>query len=296
MKRRALFCVVVAVTASMFACNVSDAVLENAKVRIDALKTKGLPDSLTSPAEVAYEAAKMAKEQDKYSKSRSAAKTMQSELVKAETFYTTTIAPLTTSIDSLKKVIATARTNYTGVTLKRFDSLSRSVDSLLTKDWVLRAYTAIKKAADRISEFDALKAKGEALKGEASGEWSCIVPTTSKEFPQVNGIEKKIFTFRKDGTASFVETQKGQFDQYLKKDVEFHSNGTWQMHGDTVYLLTTRFARVKESFDQLFESNGGKTKEWRKKSEPPYDSAITDVSQDRYISLGDLKEDFTHKK
>ena len=64
--------------------------------------------------------------------------------------------------------------------------------------------------------------------------------------PEVKALEKKIFTFNKDGSAKFVESKKGQSSPALKEDWEFNSWGRWELIGDTVYLSVNRFKAVRQ--------------------------------------------------
>jgi hypothetical protein len=228
---------------------------------------------------------------------RKAAKDLRIELAKAESVYNDHIATLKPSIDSLKAILLAARKNYTGLELKKFDSLMAAVDSLVQIDWLLQADTKAQQMVGMLPQFNFDSDRSKELIGRVPGEWVCTNKSKSTEDKAVNAVEKKIFTFNKDGSAKFIESKKGQSGPYLKEDWEFVSTGSWDINGDTVHLFTKRFAAVRQNAERLFIENHGKTKTWKK--EPPgatYDSLITDGSQDRTVTFTDLKEDFEQTK
>jgi hypothetical protein len=282
--------------AGMVSCGVSDSVLDNADKRIKSLKSKGVPDSLISQPLVHLYAARESNRKSEWGNAAKAAKLLKIELAKAEGFYQNRMSKLKPSVDSLMATIKNARQNYTGLALKRFDSLTAVADSFGRIDWLLQSYNKAREIIGRIPQFDSAVGKAKELRSFIPGEWVCTQRDTSYENKDVNAVTKKVFTFEKDGKAKFVESKKGQSGPYLKEDWEFVSTGTWDIYGDMVYLPVSRFAAKRQMFERMFLIEGGKKKEWRKEPKPTYDSAITDGSQDRYVSYADLKEDFVQTK
>jgi hypothetical protein len=285
---------------SMFACSVSDSMLEDADKRLKALKSKGLPDSVLSQPQVHLYQAREAKRKSQFSdtkaEARNAAKLMKKELLKAEAYYQEKVSKLRPTVDSLRAIIKTARGNYTGLVLKRYDSLSAMVDSFSRVDWLLQSYTRAKELIGLIPRFIVDVERAKKLRDTVPGEWVCSQKDTNAENKDVNAVTKKIFTFEKNGKARFVESKKGQSGLYLKEDWQFLSTGTWEIAGDTVHIFVNRFAAERQMFERLYIMDGGKKKEWRKEPKPTYDSTITDGSQDRYVAYSDLKEDFVQTK
>ncbi|MBN2189073.1 MAG: hypothetical protein JW699_06435 [Chitinispirillaceae bacterium] len=301
MKNRLAICVTSAFILCIIAsCGVSDKMLEDADRRLAALKAKGLPDSVLAQPQVHLYQARDAKKRSQYSdamgEARAAAKLLKKELVKAESYYQQKVSKLKPKVDSLIAVIKKNRDSFTGLTLKRYDSLSAIVDSFSKRDWLLQAYSKGQELAAVIPQFNADMARARELRGIVPGEWVCTQRDSSLENKDIKSVTRKVFTFGKDGKAKFVESKKGQSGLYLKEDWEFDSYGTWDLAGDTVHLFVDRFAAVRQMFERMYILEGGKKKEWRKEPKPTYDSAITDGSQNRYISFTDLKEDFEQTK
>jgi hypothetical protein len=299
-KRVIILATAVFIVGIIASCGVSDKMLDDADKRLTMLKAKGLPDSLLSQPQVHLYQARDAKRRSQFSdtkgEERIAAKLLKKELAKAESFYQEKVSKLRPQVDSLRAVIKKSREHYTGILLKRFDSLSAVVDSFSTMEWLLQSYARAKELVGLIPQFTADVERATSLRDSIPGEWVCTQHDKSTENKEVNAITKKTFTFEKNGRAKFVESKKGQSGPYLKEDWEFVSNGTWETAGDTIYLFINRFAAVRQMFERLYLLDGGKKKEWRKEPKPTYDSTITDHTQDRFIAFFDLKEDFEHTK
>lgn len=297
MVKRPLVYVVLTFLVCCVACGVSDNTLNNADKRIKTLKSKGVPDSSLSPAIVSLYQAREMKKKGEGGESRKAAKQLRVELAKAESVYRDHISILKPSIDSLRAILLSARKNFNGLELKKFDSIMSVVDSLVSIDWLLQANTKAQEMVGMISQFNFDSERSKELRGRVPGEWVCANVTKSPENKAVNSVEKKIFTFNKDGSGKLVENKKGQSGPYLKEDWEFVSTGTWDINGDTVRLFCNRFASVRQNAERLFVTPDGKPIEWRKEpAGATYDSAITDGSQDRSVTFTDLKEDFEQTK
>jgi hypothetical protein len=237
------------------------------------------------------------KKKSEWGESRKAAKQLRTELAKAESIYRDHISNLKPSIDSLRAILLSARTTYNGLELKKFDSLMGVIDSLVRIDWLLQANTRAQAMVGMIPQFNFDSERSKELRDRVPGEWVCANITKSAENKAVNAVEKKIFTFNRDGTGKLVENKKGQSGPYLKEDWEFVSTGTWDINGDTVHLFCNRFASVRQNAERLFVTSDGRPIEWRKEpSGATYDSVITDGSQNRSVTFTDLTEDFEQTK
>ena len=299
-QRLAILASAVFIVSLIASCGVSDKMLDDADKRLKMLKAKGLPDSVLSQPQVHLYQARDAKKRSQYSDSkreaRMAAKLLKKELVRAEAYYREKVSKLRPKVDSLTAIIKKNREQLSGLTLKRYDSLGAAIDSFSKIDWLMQAYARAQELVAATPQFNADVARAKELRAVLPGEWVCTQQDKSTENKDINAVTKKIFTFGKDGKAKFVESKKGQSGLYLKEDWEFVSTGTWDVAGDTVHLFTSRFAAVRQMFERMYLSDGGKKKEWRKEPKPTYDSAITDGSQDRFVAYADLKEDFEQTK
>lgn len=126
-----------------------------------------------------------------------------------------------------------------------------------------------------------------STESELTGTWHSRNELKMPEY-NVNAVEEKTFVFYNDGGVTFVERKKGQTGKYMKEDWEFVSKGTYGLAEDTIQLFITRLSAV-----QNFQRLNIKNDQWEDSSIPPFkDSLITDGSQDRFITLEDLKRDF----
>ena len=292
MKKRSLLKLLgLTVIASIVACSVSDKTLTSGQNRIDALKAQGMPDSLLSPAKLLIRQATDEKTRNP-SIANKAADSLKKVLTQLELSFKSTIPQLEAEIESMQGQVAQVRSQVSGMQVERIDSLTRAVDSLVTKKWYPDASAKLKTIVNALPQIKLDEQKMTEIKGKVAGSWTCTNVTKHSEDKTVHAVEKKIFILNKDGSCRFVEKKEGKSGPYLKEDYEFVSYGTYGFKGDTVYLSIKRFAAVRQNFERLFIE--GKSRTWKRDPQPTYDSTITDKSQDRFITYPDLLSDFVH--
>jgi hypothetical protein len=273
------------------ACSVSQKTLDDAQQRIDALKAKGVPDSSLSTALVYLYQAKDGNQRGNKGLAHMAADSMQILIAQAEAQYNDNLVKKKPEVDSLVIILTKAKPTLTGLQAKKIDSAMKVIDSFSQKNWIYQVETNAKAAVNGLLpqlKFNEDRAK--ELRGRLPGEWVCVNKTKSEEDKTINAMERKVFSYTKDGKCKLVETKKGQSSPVLKEDWEFDSYGTYDLLGDTIFMFINRFVCVKQNFDNMSTKNGKKV--WELKKEPTYDSAITDGSQDRWIPFSDLQRDF----
>ena len=294
LSRRLCAVVLAGVTAALIGCSVSDETLNATQQRMDELKAKGVPDSALSGVKVYLFEARDCKARDLGGQARKAADSMLMMLRKVEDYYANHVAKLQPVIDSLLAVADQSRSALSGAQIHKLDSLKGVVDSLAKAQ---RPVEAEKLARALVARMPALledQKKADGLAKIIPGTvWECVNKKTSDVFKEVNAVEKKVFTFGKDGKAVYVESEKGRSDKDTKNDYEFVSYGTYDFAGDTIIVRVNRFIAKRQIIDVRWEKDGKES--WKRDVGPMYDSAITDGSQDRWISLADLKEDFTRR-
>lgn len=278
----------------MTSCGVSQQSLDNAQKKIDDLLAKGVPDSTLSPAKVYLYGAKDAMTKGETNTANTSYDSLKYYLGQAEAVYTERIAKLQPSIDSLKAIITSAKAGFSGLQLKTADSILNKVDSLTSVRQYLSAFNKGQDLISRLSQLKFDEDRAKELRDRIPGQWVCTTKSKGQEVKEINALEKKIFDLGKDGKAKFIESKKGQSGAFLKEDWEFDSYGTWDIAGDTIKIFVNRFASVRQNFDKLYID--GKKKTWKREAQPTYDSAITDGSQDRFVTFTDLKEDFEQVK
>jgi hypothetical protein len=275
-------------------CSVSQRSIDDAQRRINELKAKGVPDSSLSDAVKYLYGATYAKEKDDKTLARRSLDSARILIAQSEALYSDNAVRLKPFTDSLIAVLTRARGELTGMQLKSLDSALAVIDAFAKKNWIYQIEDNCNKAIAMLPTLKFNEDRAKELKARLPGEWVCTNTTKSDADKTINAVEKKIFTFNKDGKVMLVETKKGQSAKNLKEDWEFQSFGTWDCLGDTIHIFVDRFACKKQNFETLIETPGKKT--WEKKSEKTYDSLITDHSQDRWLPFSEMSQDFKQDK
>lgn len=277
------------------ACSVSQRTLDNAQKRIDTLKEKGVPDSSLSTALVYLFQAKDANQRGNKGLAHLSADSMLILIAQAEAAYRDNLVKMKPEVDSLIIILTQAKAKLTGLQAKKIDSAMKVIDSFSQKNWIYQVEANVKAAVnDMLPQLKFNEDRAKELLPRLPGEWVCINKTKNMEDKAINAVEKKIFTYTKDGKCTLVETKKGQSSPALKEDWQFESYGTYDLLGDTIFMLINRFVCARQNFDNMAMKDGKKV--WTLKKEPTYDSVITDGSQDRWIPFTDLQRDFVQEK
>lgn len=275
-------------------CGVNKKTIETAQKRIETLKTQGVPDSLLSMAKVYLSQVEIFVDKGKTPEAKKSAEELEKQLTDAESYYKNQISNLLPSIESLKSQIKASRDEFSALQGKKIDSMLTIVDSFVGIKWYLQAHTTAQEISNRIPQFREDQKKANDIIKKIPGEWVCTNHIKGTENKEINAIEKKIFTFNKNGSVKLIENKKGRSGPFLKEDYEYKSLGTWDVLGDTVYLFVNQFAAVRQNFERMHKE--GKKLIWKKETHAPYDSTITDGSQDRNIVYSDLTGDFVQTR
>lgn len=272
-------------------CGVSKRALEDAERRIEALKSKGVPDSSLSRAKVFYYQAKAAKERGDLGLARTSADSMRYLIARAEEDFEQESKRLKPVIDSLQSVVLEAKRDLDGLHKDVLDSIVAKADSFAALGWALQTENVLRQAVGRIPALKFQQERAAELRPRVPGVWKMTQRTTSEAHREVNAVETKEFTFEPDGDAKLVEEKHGQSGTHLKENWKFLSWGTYGLKGDTIFMKVDRFKAAQQDFMEKFVDENGRV-EWKPKKEPTYDSTITDGSQDRFIAFEDLRRDF----
>jgi hypothetical protein len=276
-------------------CSISQKAIDDAQKRIDLLKAKGVPDSSLSEAIKYLYGASYAKQKDEKTTAHKSLDSARIVIAQAEALYSENLVKMKPFTDSLVGVLNNAKTKFTGLQAKKIDSAMAVISNFMAKNWIYQVEDNAKKAVNMIPQLTFNEDRAKEIKARLPGEWVCTNVTKSDADKSINAVEKKIFSFFKDGKAKLVETKKGQSSKNLKEDWEFQSTGTYDCLGDTVFIFVDRFASVRQNFEAGTEGPDKKIK-WEKKKEPTYDSLITDHSQDRWVPFEEMKQDFKQEK
>lgn len=269
---------------------VSKKSIDTAHKRIETLKSQGVPDSMLSMAKVYLNQVEIFQEKGKTPDAKKSAIELEKQLADAENFFKNSVSNLLPSIEALKSKIKSSRSEFSALQGKKIDSMLTVVDSFVGIKWYLQANNTAQEIANRIPQFREDQQKANEIMKKVPGEWVCTNHIKGTENKEINALEKKIFSFDRKGSVKLIENKKGRSGPYLKEDYEYRSVGTWDVLGDTIYLFINRFTAVRQNFERMYKENNKFI--WKKENHPPYDSTITDGSQDRNIIFADLLGDF----
>jgi hypothetical protein len=289
---RGAFVYLTALLTLLVACGVSERTLADAEKRMNKLNEMGVPDSALSQAKVYFYEAKEAKRKNNGGAAKKAISTMNELLADLEAQYSKKFEDIQPVIDSIRTVANNKKQEFSGSQLHKVDSTLAVIDSLESINMVLEAHGVGKDLLEWLPLLERDEEIAKKLRKKIPGEWVCTNITKSSENPRINAVEKKIFTFYKNGKAKLVESKNGQSGPYLKEDWQFISEGSYNIAGDTIVLKIERFASIKQDFERMHMEDNGKKRYWKKEEGETYDSTITDGSQDRFIIYDDLVEDF----
>jgi hypothetical protein len=218
---------------------------------------------------------------------------MEILIAQAESFYSDNLTRLGPIVDSLVAEIEKQSAEFTGLQKRKVDSTLAIVDSFVKMEWLLQADKNSRDIIAMIPQLEFDQQRSQELSKRVPGTWVCTNKIKHQYDKSVNAVEKKVFSFSPDGSVKLVETETGKRAPTLKVNYRFESSGTYDFAGDTIHLFIDQFARKQERSEVLHMEDGKKW--WEPKNETPYDSTISDGSQDRYITFGDLKSDFVKR-
>lgn len=233
--------------------------IDSTQARLKVLQDKGLPDSVITPIRISIVAAQGEMKRNRGSEANKNLKLAIDAAKRAEDFLENSL--------TVKKPEIVARFNSIKSKVEKdlktlhkhdADSLLATIDSLIKIDFVFKAERFLEKFEKDYPKMARAQFVADSLKPKVRGTWTFTETTKNTEDKNVNAIEKKIFTFSADGKSKFVEEKHGQSSSNLKEDWKFETWGTWDMKGDTVWVIANRFIQYKQTFWQFNEL----TKKW----------------------------------
>lgn len=293
MNRRSLIGIFSLTALLIAGCGVSEKAIQDGQAKIDALKAKGVPDSLLSQSKLYLRMASDGILHKNSSESSKGMNEFKKEIANVEKSAPSVISQLDSEIESVRSQAESIKARLTGHQVFKLDSAMKVVDSLLGLNNKADAVAKSRKIQLLLPVLIEDEKKANEIKDKVYGTWTCTNVSKHSEDPSVNAVEKKIFILNRDGSAKFIEKKSGKSGPYLKEDYEYNSYGTYGFRGDTVYLSINRFVAVKQNFTRMTDV---KKKIWTPDNHPSYDSTISDKSQDRFVAYQDLIADFERSK
>ena len=228
--------------------------------RLSVLENKGLPDSVVSPARLALTSAQGNNARNRGGEANKDLKKAETAVANAEEFLENTLNTKKPEVVArFNKIVKNVDNDLRGLHRKDADVVLNQIDSLLKINFVFKAEKIINQFEKDYKKMTRAQFLADSLRPKINGStWTFMETTKNTEDKNVNATEKKVFKFNKDGSSYFVEQKSGQSTPYLKEDWKFETWGTWDMKGDTVHVIATKFTQHKQTFWQFNEL----TKKW----------------------------------
>ncbi len=280
-----LICII-AVSVLFYSCGVSQKQLDEAEMRIKALEAKGVPDSILSAAKVNLYQARTSLKSSNSAYAKKYADSLFFYLEKAESKSQKTMEQYRPYVDSLRKTFDDRKKALSGLQLQYADSIIAYVDSFTNMGWLIQARD---KAIYLDTSFARLvedEKRSNKIRPRLIGTWSGqrVPPGGFK------ALEKRRFTFKKDGTFNSSEEMNGQTQETLKEYWKFLNWGTWKLRGDTILMFVEREKCPKQHFLNYVKKDG--RLQWVKNQAPTYDSTIVGHGKDRFMTYEYLVDNF----
>jgi len=265
----------------MIGCGMGQKEIDEAKSRIEALKAKGVPDSLLSSPRVFLSQVQSAKKGGNSGILRQYGDSLMNSIERAETWYEASIKEAKPFVDSLRQSLSSRKEGLSGLHLAYADSILNAADSLVKNNLVFTAKDKCLHLDTMLPKLHEEQVVAQKIQPRLLGKWN-----STRVVEKLGGVEKRTLQFGKDGSLKVTESMKGQTQPALKEDWEFISWGTYALRGDTVYFNIEREKCPRQIFWNRQDNK------WVKSEKPVYDSTITDGRKDRFMTYDYIKEQF----
>jgi len=273
-------------------CGVNSKKLDDAEKRIGMLSKQGVSDSMLTDARVLLVQIKTSKQYGGGASPQRLYDSVMTLLARAELAYTVSAGKLKPIVDSLRKTFDARRKGLTGLQLKEADSAIKRVDSMIALNKWSEAKPQCNEVDIALNGLLKDEKTAQETKTKLMGVWTGVLKVKNKD-EKSDFVEKKVFSFARDGKVDVVEERNGQTNEGLKEDWKFQSAGTFSLKGDTIFLFVTKEKCLKQAFSNFVTKNG--KAQWVKTEKPTYDSTITSGKKDRFLTFDYLKESFKKK-
>ncbi len=268
-------------------CGINGEKLDQAEAKIDSLMQKGVPDSILTDAKVQLMQARTGLRTGNTALAGQNADSMYKVIAAADAWHAESQAKLGPVVRSRREALNEAVAGLSGPQKAVADSLLGAIDAMVAQTWVAQANKALDEFDTTLAQLQKDEERMAEVQKKVPGVWGEQAVTPDRN---LNAVRTKRFVFGADGSIMLDEQMRGKSGPELKEDWKYLSWGTWSTKGDTVFINIAREKRVKQVFENLI--NG----KWVKRTEPPYDSTITDHSKDIFVTFSYMEENMKKLK
>ena len=301
------------VLAALFltACQSFEQRAGDVRERLAVLETKGLPDSITSPVRLALVSAQDNRARNRGGEANKALNKAVAAVKHAEDFLEKTLTTKKPEVAArYNTLVGRVEKDLRGMHKASADTIMRQVDSLLKIDFVFRAERIINQFERDYPRMQRAQHLADSIRPLINGTiWRFTETTKHAHDRNVNSVENKLFRFNRDGTSYFEERKQGQSAPNLRENWRFETWGNWDMKGDTIHLLATRFTQHRQEFWQFNELTGkwghvneqnqfveGRPRVIAAETLTKADDPADIVRQNRFITYRDLLDEYTRQR
>ncbi|MDR2728684.1 MAG: hypothetical protein LBB56_06080 [Chitinispirillales bacterium] len=281
--RRVLFMAAALAIFAVTGCG-SKVSVEEGKAKIEELASKGVPEREMSSLKMYVFQMETAKKTGNSSVFRTYQDSLTRELGSFESKMNALLEQSGPFMDSLRLACTEKMADLKGLHLKEAEKGAAIVDSIMKTNQKLMARSRLEAFALDVDTLVQQQKVADSLRPQFVGRWITESESADRQYKLVERTE---IHMRNDGTLFIMEGRKGDTGPDSKEHWEFNSTGTWDILGDVAHHYITKEKRVRQEFQ--FRDQSGK---WNKKTEPPYDSAITKGAKDRYAAWESLNKDY----
>jgi len=289
-------------------CQSFDDLSSNVQERFAALEQKGLPDSLITPIRMAFTTAQMDSRRNRNNDALKNINIALEAVIRAENYLEKSLTETKPQVIASRNALAArAEAELRGLHKADADSIIAIIDSFLKIDFVFRAQSVAAQLESGFAGMTAAQATADSIRPRIFGTWTHL-DTSKHNFDRaVNAVSRKVFTFNRNGTGTFVSERRGQSAPNLREDWRFETQGTWDLRGSNIHLTATRWHGAEQRTFQLNENTGvwghmnHETNQFHNNVPIviPEDELTSDdpdlAKQNLFIGFSDLQRDFRRR-
>ncbi len=254
---------------------------------IDSLKNIGVPDTILTDFELARFSANNEFEKGSKSKASQIIVKAKKDLEKVKAEFSQTFVRIEEKLNQKLDTLKRANIDFTGI---RHDIIGKSIataDSLVAVSQILKANSIVDELIKKLPKLIEDEKRAKRISKIVQGDWIRKTKEKNKEDGS-NFNETEEYIIKRNGKIIVKEFKKGYHNKQVYMDYKYTSYGTYKLNGDTVKIFINRIKGYNKNKLLVNEAK----KEWKKVNEPPFDSLVTNGSEDRFQTYRELSEHF----
>lgn len=276
------------VPAMIFQCGKgTQGKIERVRLSVDSLKAAGAPDSMLSEIEVLRFDAES---QAKHGSSRIAKQKLEESVALLEDTrkrFVVLREEAIASVDSFRGAVRMEKGKLTSVRAEVLQKAAAEMDSIFDAGQVLEAHAKGVEIVAMLPHLLECEEQARQNTPLVSGRWARKATEKEKDAGS-DFVETEEYNFQKDGGFVINETKKGFHNKNVYMDYQYVSRGQYILDCDTVKMFVKRIKGYSRNRLRVAPD----ANEWKPVNTAPFDSAVTNGSQDRSKTLTEFRQHF----